>query len=293
MVSFAPAPDPHLRSSLEVPGGPQKTAETVQKLTETRPKVSKSLPPQSSRAGGKTWQRSTIAANRAPPWGVACFRRGSGSVPRCRPGAVRARPLEDGVLSQTTKLKFEPRESRLEVLWPSGALLVATAGRSAKNWSVWTPGMGPESRLSGVWAISSRREKTHYGMFLAVSAYSLPASASWRAWGRGRVRGFRPRPLLSAGRLIEHLADERSSQLASTRLRKNPIETLRCRQVVTRPRLETLVFGVPAYPAVNRCASTPLLQRGIQEIIPLPLPPPFAPHYLFLPPLLVSLGGIG
>ena len=36
--------------------------------------------------------------------------------------------------------KFEPRGSRLEAFWPSGALLVAKAGRSSKHLCVWTPG---------------------------------------------------------------------------------------------------------------------------------------------------------
>ena len=36
--------------------------------------------------------------------------------------------------------KFEPRGSRFEAPWPSGAPLVATAAPSAKNWRVWTPG---------------------------------------------------------------------------------------------------------------------------------------------------------
>ena len=36
--------------------------------------------------------------------------------------------------------KFEPRGSRFEAFWPSGALLVATAAPSAQNWCVWTPG---------------------------------------------------------------------------------------------------------------------------------------------------------
>ena len=34
---------------------------------------------------------------------------------------------------------LEPRGSRFEAFWPSGALLVAAAGRGLDNWCVWTP----------------------------------------------------------------------------------------------------------------------------------------------------------
>ena len=45
----------------------------------------------------------------------------------------------DGVVEERFTPRFEPRGSRVEAFWPSGAALVSTGDPSSDNWCVWTP----------------------------------------------------------------------------------------------------------------------------------------------------------
>ena len=47
---------------------------------------------------------------------------------------------------------LEPRGSRFEAFWPSGAPLVAAAEPGSESRCVWTPGWGPGTDLERVWA---------------------------------------------------------------------------------------------------------------------------------------------
>ena len=87
---------------------------------------------------------------------------------------------------------LEPRGSRFEGFWPSGALLVATAAPSAKNRCVWTPGRVRGPVLSGVWVGASRRKKNRGAKILG--SFRPPGALSGPRGHQETTRDEKPAP---------------------------------------------------------------------------------------------------
>ena len=84
--------------------------------------------------------------------------------------------------------KFEPRGARFEALWPSGALLVATAGRARKTGQFWTPGATRETKATA----DARNKSIYLCVYIHIHIYVYISSNArgTRARGTGDGREF-------------------------------------------------------------------------------------------------------